>query len=93
MPRWTRVVGDGLVYEGPCLIFDIILWPDSDGDYADIYDGLDTTSGKKFCRIEAAASTTRHLRFGPGVVFDRGIYVDGCDSAVETNIVFEPLPA
>jgi len=91
MPRWTRVVGDSLVYEGSCRVLDIIFWPDVDTDYVDIYDGRDATSGKKFCRVELAASTTRHLRFGQGIPFDRGIYVDGYDSAVETTVVFEPL--
>lgn len=93
MPRWTRVTGDGIAYSGPCLLLDIVFWPDSDADYADIYDGRDATSGKKFCRVEAAASTTRHLRFGQGIPFDRGIYVDGYDSAVQTTVIFEPLPA
>lgn len=90
MARWTRVVGDGLAYTGPCLLLDIIFWPDVAADYADIYDGRDATAGKKFCRVEAEVDETRHLHFGGGVPFDVGIYVDGADSAVETTIVFEP---
>jgi len=93
MPRWTRVIGDSIVYQGPCLLLDVILWPDVATDYVDIYDGRDATSGKKFCRIEADVDKTRHLRFGQGVPFDVGIYVDGADSVVETTVVFEPLPA
>lgn len=93
MARWTRIVGDGIVYEGPCLLIDVVFWPDAAADYADIYDGRDATSGKKFCRLEADADETRHMHFGQGIPFDRGIYVDGIDSAVETTINFEPLPA
>jgi hypothetical protein len=87
----VRVVGDGLVYRGPCTIFHIVFWPDANNDYADIYDGFDTNSGKKFCRIEAPVQLTEQVSLVPGVVFDRGIYVDGIDSVVETTIVFEPL--
>lgn len=92
MARWTRVIGDNLVYEGPCLLLSITLWPDAATDYVDIYDGRDATSGKKFLRVEADVDRTRHLSFGRGVPFDAGIYVDGADSVVETTIVFEPLP-
>lgn len=92
MPRWTRIVGGGLAYEGPCEVFHIVFWPDANSDYADIYDGLDTSSGKKFCRIEAPVQLTEQVSLVPGVIFDRGIYIDGIDSAVETTIVFEPLP-
>jgi hypothetical protein len=89
--RWERVVGDGCAYSGECLLVDVIVFPDSDGDYADLYDGRDATSGRKFCRIECAASTTRHWHFGHGVPFHVGIYVDGKDSAVETTVAFIPL--
>lgn len=92
MPRWTRVIGDGIAYEGSCLLLGIILWPDTAADYTDIYDGRDATSGKKFCRIEADVDRTRPLNFGRGVPFDTGIYIDGMDSAVETTVIFEPLP-
>lgn len=92
MPRWTRVVGDGIAFLGPCTVYRVVVWPDSDGDYADIYDGRDATSGKKFCRVECAASTTRNMSLMPGAPFDVGVYVDGKDSAVETTVLIEPLP-
>ena len=89
--RWVVVKGDGLVYLGPCLVHNIIFFPDVAEDRADIYDGRDATSGKKFCRIEADVDRTRHLNFGQGVPFDVGIYIDGTDTAVETTVVFTPL--
>ena len=91
-PRWVRIVGDGLAFSGPCLLTHIIMWPDANADYADVYDGRDTTSGKKFVRVEAAVQTTRHINLSQGVRFDVGIYIDGKGSAVETTVVFIPLP-
>jgi len=89
--RAVRIVGDGLAFSGPCFVTHIIMWPDADADYADVYDGRDATSGKKFCRVERAAQNTAHISLGQGAYFDVGIYVDGKGSAVETTVVFIPL--
>ena len=89
--HWLRVAGDGVVYDGPCILKNVIFWPDVAADYVDIYDGRDTTSGVKFCRIEADVDETRLVSLGDGVLFGRGIYVDGIDSAVETTVAFIPL--
>jgi len=88
--RWVRIEGDGVAYVGPCLVRAIIFWPDANGDYVDIYDGRDATSGKKFCRIESSAQITWHFCFPDGVPFAKGVYVDGIDDAVETTILLEP---
>lgn len=88
--HWRRIAGDGLVYDGPCVVKQIIFWPDAAADYVDVYDGRDRTSGEKFCRIEAENDQTRHIGLGSGVLFGRGIYVDGIDSAVETTVAFVP---
>ena len=89
--RPIRITGDGLAWQGPCLLMQIIMWPDSDEDYVDIYDGRDSTSGEKFTRVESGDSDTQHLNLYPGIPFDRGVYVDGKDSAVETTVVIVPL--
>ena len=88
--HWVRITGDGLVYDGPCVVTLIIFHPDAAGDYVDIYDGRDTTSGILFTRLVGVNGNTRHLGLGQGVLFGRGIYVDGIDSAVETTVAFTP---
>lgn len=90
-PRWVRILGDDLIYTGPCLVTHILMNPDANQDYADVYDGRDTTSGKLFCRLGNATRTGRHLNLGAGVHFENGIYIDAYDSAVETTVVFIPL--
>lgn len=82
------IKGSDLAVEGPVILRGLIFWPDADADYADIYDGLDATSGKKFCRIESSTSITWAWSFEHGVQFDNGIYVDGIDDAVETTVIF-----
>lgn len=88
---WVRVKGDGVAVQGRCLLLGVLFWPDANADYVDVYDGLDATSGKKFCRFETSVSVTWCHCFAHGVEFATGIYVDGIDSAVETTIVFRPL--
>jgi len=89
--RWVHLLGDGLVYSGPCLVHSIILVPDAAADYCTIYDGRDATSGKQFVKVVSSSVTTHKLTFGNGVPFDQGVYVDGIDAGVETTIVFTPL--
>ena len=89
--RWVHVIGDGLVCEGPCLVHSITLDPDAGADETTIYDGRDAVSGKKFMSVVTSDKVTRHIDFEPGVPFDRGIFVDGSDGAVETTVVFTPL--
>jgi len=88
---WRRIDGDGLAYWGRCLLTDVIFWPDSDGDYVDLYDGRDATSGRLLCRLEANYDETVHFEFGEGLAMDIGIYVDGIDADVDTTVAFIPL--
>lgn len=89
--HWARITGNGLVYDGPCTVTHIIFWPNANADYVDIYDGRDSTTGDKFCRIETANQNTRHVGLGQGIRFGRGIYVKGIDNVVQTTIAFIPL--
>lgn len=91
--RWVHVEGDGLLYEGPCLVLDILVTAPTAGDEVDIYDGRDALSGKEFINIKVAANLTWQIALPTGVPFDRGIYVDATDSDVHTTVVFAPLDA
>lgn len=89
--HWRRVVGSGLIYDGPCIVRQIIMWPGAAEGGVYIYDGRDTTSGKKFATLGAVTAVARHIGLGQGVLFGRGIYVDSLGTAEETTIVFIPL--
>lgn len=88
---WVRIVGDGVAYLGPCLVLGFVMVPDAIADYADIYDGKEATSGKKFCRCISAIVSAWAITLPIAVPFSEGIYVDGKDSAVETTVIFMPL--
>jgi len=91
--RWVRIVGDGLAYEGPCLLHSVSVLPITANDYADVYDGRDAVSGKMFARLISSVVDTLCIYYGDGVPFDQGIYIDAIDAEVETTVVFTPLDA
>jgi len=68
------------------------MYPSGNDRYVTIYDGRDATSGKLFNLVRASGKTTRHLNFGNGIPFDRGVYIDAQTPGEQTTIVFEPLP-
>lgn len=88
---YARVVGDGRVYQGAAILYAVIFQPISADDYADIYDGLDATSGEVVFRTISSAVITWHVSFPQGVRLNHGIYIDGKDDAVETTVFFQPL--
>lgn len=88
--NWIRKAGDFVAYPHRCLLTHVIVYPDAADDYSDVYDGRDTTTGTKLARFRCATKSTRHFRFGEGLLMDGGISVDAKDSAVETTIAFIP---
>ena len=89
--RWVRVLGDGLVCDGPCLLHSVTFLPITANDYVDVYDGRDAVAGKLFARLISSVVATWTQCYTLGVPFDRGIYIDGIDAEVETTVVFTPL--
>lgn len=89
--RKVRIIGNGLAWDGPCLLTHILFWPHAASQYTDVYDGRDATSGKKFCRIDAFQAASKHVSLGLGVRFDVGIYVEAEHREDETTVVFVPV--
>ncbi len=89
--RFVRGSGDFRAYPFPCLLTRVIVYPDAADDYADVYDGRDTTGGTKLARFRCAGKGTEIFPFGDGILMDGGIYVDAYDDAVETTICYIPI--
>lgn len=89
--HWERQVGDGIVYDGPCILKTLIATPGGADQYHDVYDGRDATSGTKFCRIQCKSEETRAVDLGDGVLFGRGIYINTQDTNDELTVCFVPL--
>jgi len=88
--RWVHQYGDGLVYDGPCLVHAVVMVPTDTADQVIIYDGHDAVSGKRCLRVIATIILTWAVACGDGIPFDQGIYLDATDGDVETTVCFTP---
>lgn len=86
---WRRVVGSGLVSDKPAHLLAVIFTPAAAGDYVDVYNGRDATSGEKLMRVTTAVVTTQSIIFSEPIPCGRGLYVAGSSATVETAIAFE----
>lgn len=78
---YRYMTASGVVDPGPCILWHIIVTPDgSNASYADLYDGIDTSS-PKIARIRTQAKASRPYSFGNPLYLPRGCYVD-----FETNL-------
>jgi len=89
--HYRHISGNGLVTDKPCILKSIMFTPNAANDWADIYDGVDTTSGTKVCRILSAVVVSWCFNLSDGILMGRGIYIDGLDDAVETTVAYVPL--
>lgn len=88
--HWQRQVGDGLVYDGPCIVKTLVVSSGQTDEYHDIYDGRDATSGTKFCRVQCKTDETKVVNLGAGVLFGRGVYIDCQHTTNEVTVCFVP---
>jgi len=73
-PSWYRGSGSGVVVATPCDFIGALVTCSAAGDYIDIYDGADATSGRKIARL--AGSGAGSFWFAPGTFrLSRGLYI------------------
>jgi hypothetical protein len=82
------VKGDGRAVEGRCVVTDILWYCKSQGNQLFVYDGLDATSGRFFCRMSAGNTENLDVHLGEGVEFASGVYVDQSSTDDEVTICF-----
>jgi len=88
--RWVRQLGSGKVYTGAGWLTGITVYTDTAGDYCRVYDGADAVSGKRILNVVGSTERTRWSTFGNGFRFEKGLYLDMTDTAVEATVLFEP---
>lgn len=88
---FVRVVGDGLVVEGSCVLLAYLWRCDKNNHTCAIYDGLDVTQGKLFAELIGRADTYYPFSFGDGVAFDSGLYVDQTNTDDALTVIFRQV--
>jgi len=89
--HWERIAGDGLIYDGPCIVKLIHFWAGGADEETLVYDGRDPISGRLFLKVLVKSEESRADPQGNGVLFGRGIYVDAQNDNDETTVCFIPL--
>ena len=88
---WVRQCGSGSVAEWPLRLINILWYCHGQGDSAQIYDGLDATTGKPFLKMSGSGSEVITVALGEGARFEHGIYVTQSDNDDEMTFVYEPV--
>ncbi len=84
---WKYMENSGVVVEGDAIIFGVSMDGDTSGAQAILYEGLETTSGKKMLHIDTLANRSQVVNLTPGLRVDRGCYVT-IDANVENITVW-----
>lgn len=89
-PAFSTFSTDRLVFEGKTYLNAVLLRASVDGGDITLYEGMDPTSGRKFCTFLGLSGRTLNWHFSPAIPFDRGLYVDIGSNITEVTIVATP---
>ncbi len=88
---FIMVTGDGVISNGPAVLFNADLVADTGGaSTAIVYDG-NSTAGSKRINLAALTSSTDRVQYNEGLYFPRGIYVDVGSNATSVSFLFQAV--
>lgn len=88
---WANVTADSTITRSPAYLCCVALSVGTNGDYVEIYEGRDASSGRKILKIKALANRSQAFNFRSPVRCDRGIFVAFSTTGSECTITFRPL--
>lgn len=77
---------DALVNEGETFLAGVDVLASAAGGDVTLYEGLDTSSGRKIGTFKGDANITNQIRFNPPLRLERGLYVDVGSNITEVTI-------
>lgn len=87
-PGWTVLTGSAAVTRHPAFLCCVTLTVIDAGDYVDVYEGTDSSSGRKILRMKALANRSQSFNFNVPIYCERGIYVEFSTDDSEATIVW-----
>jgi hypothetical protein len=64
---------------------------ENNGDYIEVYDGRDATSGSKVVKIKCLENRAVNFNISHGVYCDRGLYVYASATDCEWSVFYHPI--
>lgn len=94
MPRnkrigFTQLSVSGAITTEAAYLHCVILTVEDSGDYIDVYEGRDASSGSKILRLKALANRSVSFNFSRPIYCDRGIYISFSTTDSEATVVWE----
>lgn len=86
------MISDGIVNEGPTLLFGVIIEASTAGGDVSIYEGLDTSSGRLMSVLTELVTSRFPKTFPTPVYLDRGLYVDIGSNVTAVTLFWLPAP-
>ena len=89
--QFSNLTADGIVTARPAVLCCIILSVATTGDYIEIYEGRDATSGRRLCKIKALVGRSVTFNISNGVLLERGIYVSFLKTDSDATLIWFPV--
>lgn len=90
--NYTCLTASHAITNEPTLLWGAVILTKTTGGDATIYDGRDTTSGRKVIRLEGIADQSTPLMFPKPVMLALGLYVAVGTNVSEVLVVWERGP-
>ncbi len=87
---YINTSADAIAYDKPCYLKRLLLLVGTTGGDVTIYDGRDSSSGRKVATVEAIANETKTLNFGNDLLLERGCFIDIGSNVTEVTAILEP---
>lgn len=88
---FTRLIADGVVNEGPSLLFGLHVEASTAGGDVSVYEGNDKDSGRLIGIFKDNANNHEPKNFIPPIYCDRGIYIDIGSNVTAVTVLWLPV--
>ncbi len=88
---FTRLISDGIVNEGPSLLFGLHIEASTAGGDVSVYEGSDSSSGRLIGIFKENANNHILMGLHTPIYCDRGIYVDIGSNVTAVTILWLPV--
>jgi len=89
--NWKRLAADGLAIKGPALLYRVSGRGTAAGLVATLYHGQNVDANNIVLSYYTLANTVLELSFGPGILLEKGLYVDFDANGLELLIAFREI--
>lgn len=88
---FANMTASGIITRQPSFLCCVILTADESGDYIELYEGKDATSGRKILTLKALVNRSVAFNFTSPVLCQRGLYIHFEDDKCEATVIFTPV--